>query len=82
MPINRISIRLSYTDTFLTNLLLDSIQQLLDVESIVITYSQLSYHQILLNELLSQKVIQLPHSIIEALYYLTHIAANHSQVHR
>ena len=57
-------------DTFLTNLLLDSIQQLLDDESIVITYSQLSYHKILLNELLSQKVIQSPHSIIEALYYL------------
>jgi hypothetical protein len=60
------------TDTFLTNLLLGSIQQLLDDESIVITYSQLSYHKILLNELLSQKVIQSPHSIIEALYYLNY----------
>ena len=60
------------TDTFLTNLLLDIIQQLLDDESIVITYSQLSYHKILLNELLSQKVIQSPHSIIEALYYLNY----------
>ena len=60
------------TDTFLTNLLLDSIQQLLGDESIIITYSQLSYHKILLNELLSQKVIQSPHSIIEALYYLNY----------
>ncbi len=60
------------TDTFLTNLLLDSIQQLLDDESIVITYSQLSYHKILLNELLSEKVVQSPHSIIEALYYLNY----------
>ena len=60
------------TDSFLTSLVLDSIQHLLLDESIVITYSQLSYHKILLNELLSQKVIQSPHSIIEALYYLNY----------
>jgi len=60
------------TDAFLTSLVLDSIQQLLLDESTVITYSRLSYHKILLNELLSQKVIQSPHSIIEALYYLNY----------
>ena len=60
------------TDTFLTSLVLDSIQHLLLDESIVITYSRLSYHKMLVNELLSQKVIQSPHSIIEALYYLNY----------
>ena len=60
------------TDAFLTSLVLDSIQQLLLDESTVITYSRLSYHKLLLNELLSQKVIQSPQSIIEALYYLNY----------
>lgn len=60
------------TDTFLTSLVLDSIQQLLLDESTVITYSRLSYHKLLLNELLSQKVIQSLQSIIEALYYLNY----------
>ena len=60
------------TDIYLTNLLFDSIQHLLGDESIVITYSRLSYHKILLNELLSQKVVQSPQSIIEALYYLNY----------
>ncbi|MEO6707596.1 MAG: hypothetical protein ABIN04_17285, partial [Ginsengibacter sp.] len=44
------------TDSFLTNIVLHSIQDLLGAESMVITYSRLSYHKILLNELLSQKV--------------------------
>ena len=60
------------TDTFLTSLVLDSIQHFLLDESIVINYSRLSYHKMLLNELLSQKIIQSPHSIIEALYYLNY----------
>ena len=60
------------TDTFLTSLVLDCIQQLLLDESTVITYSRLSYHKLLLNELLSQKVIQSLQSIIEALYYLNY----------
>lgn len=60
------------TDTFLTSLVLDSIQHLLLDESIVISYSRLSYHKLLLIELLSQKVIQSPTSIIEALYYLNY----------
>ena len=60
------------TDTFLTSVVLNSIQHLLLDESTVITYSRLSYHKMLLKELLSQKVIQSPHSIIEALYYLNY----------
>jgi len=60
------------TDTFLTNLVLDSIQHLLGAESIVITYSLLSFHKMLLNELLSQKVIQSTQSIKEALYYINY----------
>lgn len=60
------------TDTFLTSLVLDSIQHLLLDESIVITYSRLSYHKMLLNELLSQKVMQTSQSIMEALYYLNY----------
>ena len=60
------------TDTFLTNLVLDSIQHLLEAESIVITYNRLSYHKMLLNELLSQKVMQSTQSIKEALYYLNY----------
>jgi hypothetical protein len=59
-------------DTFLTRLVLDSIQHLLLDEAIVITYSRLSYHKILLNELLSQKVMQSTQSIMEALYYLNY----------
>lgn len=59
-------------DPFLTNLILDSIQHLLGAESIVITYSQLSYHKMLLNELLSQKVMQSTQCIKEALYYLNY----------
>jgi hypothetical protein len=60
------------TDTILTNLVLDSIQQLLIDESTVITYSRLAYHKMLLNELLSQKVMQSTQSIMEALYYLNY----------
>lgn len=60
------------TDTFLTNLVLESIQHLLLDESIVITYNRLSYHKMLLNELLSQKVMQSTQSIKEALYYLNY----------
>ena len=60
------------TNTFLTSLVLDSIQQLLLDESIVITYSRLSYHKMLLNELLSQKAMQSSQSIMEALYYLNY----------
>ena len=60
------------TDTFLTNLVLDSIQYLLGAESIVITYSRLSYHKMLLNELLSQKVMQSSQCIKEALYYINY----------
>ena len=60
------------TDTFLTSLVLDSIQHLLLDESIVITYSRLSYHKMLLNELLSQKVMQTSQSIMEAFYYLNY----------
>jgi len=60
------------TDTFLTNLVLDSIQHLLGAESIVITYSRLSYHKMLLNELLSQKVMQSSQCIKEALYYINY----------
>ena len=60
------------TDTFLTSLVLDSIQHLLLDESIVITYSRLAYHKMLLNELLSQKVMQTSQSIMEALYYLNY----------
>ena len=60
------------TDTFLTSLVLDSIQHLLLDESIVITYSRLSYHRMLLIELLSQKVMQTSQSIMEALYYLNY----------
>ena len=60
------------TDTFLTSLVLDSIQHLLLDESIIITYSRLSYHKMLLNELLSQKVMQSTQSIMEALYYLNY----------
>ncbi len=59
-------------DTFLINLVLDSIQHLLVAESIVITYSRLSYHKMLLNELLSQKVMQTSQSIKEALYYINY----------
>jgi len=60
------------TDPFLTNIVLDSIQHLLGAESIVITYSRLSYHKMLLKELLSQKVIQSTQSIKEALYYINY----------
>ena len=60
------------TDTFLINLVLDSIQHLLGTESIVITYSRLSYYKMLLNELLSQKVMQSTQSIMDALYYLNY----------
>ncbi|HEY8658472.1 MAG TPA: hypothetical protein VIL78_05520 [Hanamia sp.] len=60
------------TDTFLTNLVLDSIQHLLGAESIVITYSRLSYHKMLLNELLSQKVRRSSQCIKEALYYINY----------
>ena len=59
-------------NTFLTNLVLDSIQHLLRAESIVITYSRLSYHKMLLNELPSQKVIQSTQCIREALYYINY----------
>ncbi|MEO6731301.1 MAG: hypothetical protein ABIN01_08785 [Ferruginibacter sp.] len=59
-------------DTFLTSLVLDSIQHLLLDESIVITYSRLSYHKMLLNELLSQKVMQTAQGIMKALYYLNY----------
>ena len=59
-------------DTFLTNLILESIQHILSDESIIITYSQLSYHKMLLNELLSQKVMQTSQSVREALYYLNY----------
>jgi hypothetical protein len=59
------------TDIILNNLVLDSIQHLLIDESII-TYSRLSYHKMLLNELLSQKVIQSTQSIMEALYYLNY----------
>ena len=58
------------TDTYLTSLVLNSIQHLLLDKSILITYSRLSYHKMLLNELLSQKVVQSRQSIMEALYYL------------
>ncbi|HUZ57813.1 MAG TPA: hypothetical protein VMU83_03425 [Hanamia sp.] len=60
------------TDPFLTNIVLDSIQHLLGAESIVITYRRLSYHKMLLNELLSQKVVQSTQSIKEALYYINY----------
>jgi hypothetical protein len=60
------------TDSFLTYLVLDSIQHLLGSESIVITYSRLSYHKMLINELLSQKVMQSTQSIKEALYYINY----------
>ena len=60
------------TDTFLTNLVLESIQHLLGTKSIVITYSRLSYHKMLLNELLSQKVMQSTQCIKEALYYINY----------
>ena len=60
------------TDTCLTNVVLASIQHLLGDESIVITYSRLSYHKMLLNELLSQKSMQSTQSIIQVLYYLNY----------
>ena len=60
------------TDSFLTNLVLDSIQHLLGAESMEITYSRLSYHKMLLNELLSKKVIQSAQYIKEALYYINY----------
>lgn len=60
------------TDPFLTSLVLDTILILLLDESIVITYSRLSYHKMLLNELLSQKVMQTTQSILEALYYINY----------
>jgi hypothetical protein len=60
------------TDCFLTNILLDSIQYLFTGESKVITYRLLSYQKILLNELLSQKVLQSTHGIKQALYYLNY----------
>ena len=60
------------TDTFLTNIVFDSIQYLLGAESIVITYNRLSYHKMLLNELLSQKVMQSTQGIKEALYYINY----------
>jgi len=63
-------------DPFLTNIVLDSIQHFLGAESIVITYSQLSYHETLLNELLSQKVMQSTQSIKEALYYVNYNEEN------
>jgi len=59
-------------DTFLTNLILESIQLLLSDESIIITYSRLSYHKVLLNELLSQKAIQTSQGVREVLYYLNY----------
>jgi hypothetical protein len=64
------------TDGFLTNILLDSIQHLFAGESIVITYRLLSYHKMLLNELLSQKVMQSTQSIKQALYYLNYNEEN------
>ena len=60
------------TDTFLTSVVLNSIQHLLLDESTVITYSRLSYHKMLLKELLSQKGMQTAQSIMEALYYLNY----------
>jgi hypothetical protein len=60
------------TDSFLTNLVLNSIEHLLLADSIVITYSRLSYHKMLLSELRSQKVMQSTQSIKEALYYLNY----------
>jgi|GEM_PF-615309 len=60
------------TDPFLTNMVLDSIQLFLGAESTVITYSRLSYHKMLLNELLSQKVMQSTQRIKEALYYINY----------
>lgn len=58
------------TDPFLTNIVLDRIQHLLGAETIVITYSRLSYHKMLLNELLSQKVMQSTQTVKEILYYI------------
>lgn len=60
------------TGSFLTNLVLNSIEHLLLADSIVITYSRLSYHKMLLSELRSQKVMQSTQSIKEALYYLNY----------
>ena len=60
------------TDSFLTNIVLDSIQRLLGAKSIEITYTRLSYHKMLLNELLSQKVMQSTQCIKEALYYINY----------
>jgi hypothetical protein len=59
-------------DTILTSLVLDSIQHLLIDESTVIIYSRLSYHKMLLNELLSQKVMQSTKSLVEVLYFLNY----------
>ena len=59
-------------DKFLINLVVDSIQHLWGDALTVITYSRLSYHKMLLNELLSQKVMQTSQSIMEALYYLNY----------
>jgi hypothetical protein len=60
------------SNNILTNLVLDSIQQLLEAESIAINYNRLSYHKMLLNKLLSQKVMQSTQCIKEALYYLNY----------
>jgi len=60
------------TDPFLTNMVLDSIQHFLGTDSTVITYSRLSYHKMLLNELLSHKVMQSTQRIKEALYYINY----------
>ena len=64
------------SDSFLTDILLDSIQHLLGAESIVITYTRLSYHKMLLNELLSQKVMQSTQGIKEVLYYINYNEEN------
>jgi len=56
---------------FLSDIILNSVQHLLDTKSMV-TYSQLSYLNSLLNELLSQKVVQSIQSVKEVLYYINY----------
>lgn len=59
-------------DTRLCSLVLENIQHFRIDESVVFTYRRLSYHKLLLNELLSSKVMQTSQSLMEALYYLNY----------
>jgi len=59
-------------DVVLTHLVLNSIQHLLVSDSTLLIYSRLSYYKMLINKMLSPKVMQSTQSMKEALYYINY----------